>query len=95
MTAPGFQWLPIALGLCSAFLYGVSAVCSRRGVLHLEPQLAAVVTIGSTALTFLVTSPLWMRAEDWLSPGFCVCALNGLIHPMLSVWCWRFSLPIS
>jgi len=81
-------WLPIALALSSAFLYGVSAITARRGMVQLEPQVAAIVSVGATALTYLVTSPLWMRAEDWFTPGFWVFALNGLIHPMLSVWFW-------
>ena len=81
-------WLPVALALGSACLYGVSAVTSRRGMAHLEPQVAAIVSVGATALTFTLTSPLWMRAEDWFTPGFWVFALNGLIHPMLSVWFW-------
>jgi len=83
-----FSWLPILLALSSACLYGVSAITSRRGMAYLEPQVAAIVSIGATALTFLLTSPLWMRAEDWFTVGFWVFALNGLMHPMLSVYCW-------
>ena len=76
VTPTAFSWLPILLGLASAFLYGVSAVCSRRGIAHLEPQLAAIVSLGATALTFLLTSPLWMRTEDWFSPGFWTIKLE-------------------
>jgi drug/metabolite transporter (DMT)-like permease len=84
----GAAGLPVLLALTAAFLYGVSAISSRRGIAHLEPQVAAIVSIGATACTYFATAPLWMRSEDWFTLGFWVFAANGLIHPMLSVYCW-------
>ena len=77
-----------ALALAAACLFGVAAITSRKGVAHLEPQLAAVVSIGATTCAFALSAPLWMRADDWFTAGFWVVAVNGLMHPMLSIYFW-------
>lgn len=67
-------------------LFGVSSIISKRGLAHVDPQAGATLSIGATTIVFALTSPLWMRAEQWFSPGFWVFVGNGLIHPMLSLY---------
>ncbi|MGI9333526.1 MAG: EamA family transporter [Gammaproteobacteria bacterium] len=78
--------LPIALALMAAMLFGVSSIIAKRGLSHVDPQAGATLAIGATALVFALTSPLWMRAGQWFTPGFWVFVANGLIHPMLSLY---------
>lgn len=78
--------LPVLLALSAAALFGVSSVVAKRGLAHVNAQLGSLIAIGTTALIFLAGSPLWMRAGDWFTAGFWVFVLNGLIHPLLSMY---------
>jgi len=84
----GSELLPVALALTAACLFGVAAITSRLGTAHLEPQVGVILSLGASMGTFLLTAPLWMRAEDWFTAGFWVFVVNGLFHPLLSMYCW-------
>ncbi|MCP5156117.1 MAG: DMT family transporter [Ectothiorhodospiraceae bacterium] len=81
-------WLPVALALAAAAFFGCAGVVSKRGMVRVEPQLGATISLGSSLVVFLASSPLWMRAEDWFGLGFWIFLVNGFFHPMLSMYCW-------
>lgn len=82
----GAAALPVALALGAAFLFGIQNVVAKRGLAHVDAQTGALVTIGTTLLVYLATAPLWMRASDWFTPGFWIFVVNGLLHPMASMY---------
>lgn len=67
-------------------MFGLSNVAARRGLRHTDAQAGACVSIGVCALWFLVLAPLWWHEAQWLTPGFWLFVLNGLFHPMLSIY---------
>lgn len=84
--------LPVILALTAACLFGMAAITSRKGTTHINPQAGVIVSLGASMCTFAVTSPLWMRAEDWFTLGFWVFVINGFFHPLLSMYCWMESI---
>jgi len=78
--------VPVLLALAAACLFGIATVISKRGLMSVHPQSASVVVIGTVVVLYLLTAPLWMRAQDWFTPGFWIFVLNGLIHPFLSMY---------
>jgi len=78
--------MPLLLALAAACLFGVATVISKRGLMSVDPQSASLVIIGTVVVLYLATSPLWMRAEDWFTPGFWIFVLNGFMHPFLSMY---------
>lgn len=77
---------PLLLALTAACLFGVSTVISKRGLTTVDPQAASLVIIGTVLILYLTTAPLWMRAQDWFTPGFWIFVLNGFMHPFLSMY---------
>ncbi len=78
--------IPVLLALVAACLFGVSTVTAKRGLMIVHPQAASLVVIGTVVALYLLTSPLWMRAQDWFTLGFWIFVLNGLMHPFLSMY---------
>lgn len=78
--------IPVLLALVAACLFGVSTVTAKRGLMIVHPQAASLVVIGTVVALYLLTSPLWMRAQDWFTLGFWIFVLNGLMHPFLSLY---------
>ncbi len=78
--------IPVLLSLTAAFLFGVSTVSSKRGLMTVDPQAASLVIIGTVVVLYLITAPLWMHAQDWFTLGFWIFVLNGLMHPFLSMY---------
>ena len=80
--------LPVVLGLAAAALFGASGITSKRGMAHVDPQLGIIISLGSMVTCFALSAPLWMRQEDWFNPGLWVFVVNGLFHPLLSMYFW-------
>ncbi len=78
--------VPVLLALVAACLFGVSTVTAKRGLMTVHPQAGSVVVIGTVLALYLITAPLWMRAQDWFTLGFWIFVLNGFIHPFLSTY---------
>ncbi len=78
--------IPVLLALVAACLFGVSTITAKRGLLVVHPQAASLVVIGTVVALYLLSSPLWMRAQDWFTLGFWIFVLNGLMHPFLSMY---------
>ena len=79
-------FLPAGLALLASVMFGISNVAARRGLKYADPQAGACVSIGVCALWFLACAPWWWMDAQWLTPGFWVFVLNGLFHPMLSIY---------
>jgi transporter family protein len=88
----GSALLPVLLALTAACLFGIAAITSRKGTAHINPQAGVIISLGASMCTFALTSPLWMRAEDWFTVGFWVFVINGFFHPLLSMYCWMESI---
>ena len=78
--------IPILLALGAAFLFGVSTVTAKRGLMRVDAQTGSLVVIGTVVLLYLITSPFWMQAGDWFTLGFWIFVLNGFMHPFLSMY---------
>lgn len=78
--------VPILLALGAACLFGVSTVTAKRGLMMVDAQTGSLVVIGTVFLLYLLSSPFWMRAEDWFTLGFWIFVLNGFMHPFLSMY---------
>lgn len=78
--------ITVVLATLAAFLFGFTTVITRRGLNYLDAQTGSMVSIGATVLFYLLTSPFWMRAEDWFTIGFWIFVVNGLIHPLFSMY---------
>jgi transporter family protein len=78
--------VPVLLALGAACLFGASTVTAKRGLSVVHPQAASLVVIGTVVALYLLTSPLWMRVQDWFTLGFWIFVLNGLMHPFLSMY---------
>ena len=76
----------VLLSLAAACLFGVSTVVAKRGLSIVHPQAASLVVIGTVVFLYAITSPLWMQAKDWFTPGFWIFVLNGFMHPFLSMY---------
>ena len=77
----------VLMALWASFSFGVFGIFSRRGMAHVDPQTGSLISIGTVSLVFTLTTPLWMRAEYWFTPGFWVFFANGFMHPTLSMYC--------
>jgi drug/metabolite transporter (DMT)-like permease len=78
--------VPLLLALGAAFLFGVSTVTAKRGLMIVDAQTASLVVIGTVVVLYLATSPFWMHARDWFTVGFWIFVLNGFMHPFLSMY---------
>ena len=84
---PADQTASLLFALCASFAFGAFGTCSRRGMLHVDAQTGALVSIGTVSAVLTLMAPWWMRAEYWFTPGFWVFFANGFLHPTLSMYC--------
>lgn len=78
--------IPVLLALGAACLFGVSTVTAKRSLMIVDAQSASLVIIGTVVTLYIVTSPFWMRAQDWFTLGFWIFVVNGFMHPFLSMY---------
>lgn len=78
--------LPIVLALAAAFLFGLCSVSAKRGLAHVDAQTGSLISIGTSVVWYALSAPFWMHAGDWFTFGFWVFVLNGLMHPLLSMY---------
>ena len=74
------------VALAAAAAFGASGVSSKRGVAHVEALTGTLVAVGTCFTVYLLTAPLWMRADDWFTAGFWVFAITGIMQPALSMY---------
>lgn len=78
--------LPGLIALAAAAAFGTSGVASKRGLAHVEALTGTLVSVGTCLAVYLLTAPLWMRAQDWFTVGFWIFAFTGIMQPALSMY---------
>ena len=78
--------LPILLATVAALFFGINVLITRRGLNYLDAQTGSTITITTTLILYLLSSPFWMRQADWFTPGFWVFAGIGCLHPLFSTF---------
>ena len=72
--------------LLAAIFFGLSAIPAKRGLSHTDTQTGALISILTVVAVFLISSPWWMRSQDWFTTGFWIFVATGLFHPALSLY---------
>jgi len=72
--------------LLAAIFFGLSAIPAKRGLSHTDTQTGALISILTVVTVFLISSPWWMRSQDWFTTGFWIFVATGLLHPALSLY---------
>ena len=72
--------------LLAAIFFGLSAIPAKRGLSHTDTQTGALISILTVVTVFLISSPWWMRSQDWFTTGFWIFVATGLFHPALSLY---------
>ena len=72
--------------LLAAIFFGLSAIPAKRGLSHTDTQTGALISILTVVAVFLISSPWWMRSQDWFTAGFWIFVATGLFHPALSLY---------
>ncbi len=78
--------LPIVLAVTAACLFGLCSISAKRGLAHVDAQTGSLVSIGTSMVWYALGAPFWMHASDWFNVGFWIFVLNGLMHPLLSMY---------
>ncbi len=74
------------LALTAAILFGVSGVTIKRGLVYADTHTGSIIILATVVGIYLASAPFWMQSSDWFTTGFWVFVLNGLLHPMLSMY---------
>jgi len=78
---------PIVFALCASLLFGVIVLTAKNGLDSADPQTGSLIILSMATIVFWITMPFWFRAESLWTTGFWIFCLNGLMHPMLSMYC--------
>ena len=71
----------LALALASAFCFALGLVLGRIGLRHLPPLRGAAVSVPTTALFFLLLSPIALPGSGFEPDGALIFLLVGLLYP--------------
>ena len=78
--------VPILYATLAAVCFGGQVVVTMRGFAYVEPQTSSMISIGTCAMIFWLLSPFLLKAEYFANPGMWVFFINGLIHPLFSIY---------
>ncbi|MDH3379799.1 MAG: DMT family transporter [Gammaproteobacteria bacterium] len=76
----------VLLGLLAALGFGASSITAKRGLAYVNPHTGTLISLSTTVALYLLCAPWWMHGRDWFTPGFWIFVINGLMHPMLSMY---------
>jgi len=79
--------LSVVLALVASTLFGMTVLTGKRGLETVDPETGSLIILTAATVVFWVSSPLWIKPENLFTAGFWVFCLNGLLHPMLSMYC--------
>lgn len=71
----------VVLALCSAAAFGVALVLTQLGLRELGPLRGACISVPTTALAFVLLSPLTIDLGGWNATSAATFALAGLPFP--------------
>lgn len=76
--------LPIVLSLAAAFLFALGAQFQNVGLSHMESRSGAAITIGTSAMLFILAAPVFLDVESLLHPAVLIFVAVGLFRPAVS-----------
>lgn len=76
--------LPVVASLAAAFLFAVGAQLQNLGLGHIDSRAGALISIGTSALSYWLLSPLFVDFANFLHPAVLILVLIGLFRPALS-----------
>lgn len=79
--------LPLFYALCASGLFGATVLTAKNGLDTVDPQTGALIILTMATSVFWISSPLWLKPENLFTTGFWIFCFNGLMHPMLSMYC--------
>jgi len=78
--------LPILYATFAALCFGGQVVVTMRSFVHVDPQTSSMISIGTSVVIFWSLSPFLLKTEYLRNPGMWVFLVNGLIHPLFSIY---------
>jgi len=78
--------VPILYAAFAAVCFGGQVVVTMRSLTHLDPQTGSMISIGTCVVVFWLLSPFLLKAEYFANPGMWIFFVNGLIHPLFSLY---------
>ncbi|HAD35402.1 MAG TPA: hypothetical protein DCF72_00480 [Gammaproteobacteria bacterium] len=75
---------PVALALCSAFLFAVAVQLHNLGLRHIDSRRGTLISICSSAALYWMLSPWFLETWYWFTTGAALFATIGLFRPFLS-----------
>ena len=77
-------FIPIALSLVAAFLFALGAQFQHVGLTHIDPRSGAAITIGTSAMLFILAAPIFLDIDKLLHPAVLIFVLVGCFRPAVS-----------
>jgi len=78
--------VPILYAAFAAFCFGGQVVVTMRSFTYVDPQTSSMISIGTCVVIFWLLSPFLLKAEYLANPGIWIFFVNGLIHPLFSIY---------
>jgi len=79
--------LSLLYALCASGLFGATVLTAKNGLDTVDPQTGSLIILTLATSVFWISAPLWLKPENLFTTGFWIFCLNGLLHPMLSMYC--------
>lgn len=79
-------FIPILYAVLAAVCFGGQVVVTMKSFTHVDPQTSSMISIGTCVVIFWLLSPFLLRAEYFVNPGMWFFLINGLIHPLFSLY---------
>ena len=75
---------PVALALCSAFLFAVAVQLHNLGLRHIDSRRGTLISICSSSALYWILAPWFLETGYWFTTGAALFATIGLFRPFLS-----------
>ena len=72
----------ILIAVASAFCFALALVLTKVGLRAMTPLIGAAIAVPTTALIFLIISPLTVAWDQWTSASVTTFAVVGLFFPV-------------
>ncbi len=79
-------FVPILYAALAAVCFGGQVVVTMRSFTYVDPQTSSMISIGTSVVIFWLLSPFLLKAEYFANPGVWIFFINGLIHPLFSIY---------
>ena len=80
-----FDYFPILLTLCSAFLFALGGQLQSQGLVSgTDPRSGTAISISSAALCYWLVAPIMLEPSHFLNSAVFIFILVGIFRPSLS-----------